>query len=111
MPDRGNVIDKSMRNLILSGTHTIGPGGLFLTDKWRAGIVAGEIALGLLLLVISGIFHRRYRWRQERSWVLFDWDVVQEPKTPRQFFPRHLPHWLHMSVSLPPILLPLSTTA
>ena len=100
-----------MQNLHLFGTHLLGAGSLFLMYKWHTGIVAGEIALGLLLLVISGIFHRRYRWRQERSWVLFDWDVVQEPKTPRQFFPRHLPHWLHMSVSLPLILLPVSTTA
>lgn len=49
------------------------------------GILAGEVLLGAFLLLLAGIIHRRYRWRSERSWVLFDWDVVAEKTPPKPF--------------------------
>ena len=43
-----------------------------------AGIIAGEVLVGAFLLMLAGVLHRRYRWKSERSWVLFDWDVVAD---------------------------------
>lgn len=58
-------------------------------EGWRlltdAGIITGEVVLGTFLLLCSGIVHRRYRWRQERSWVLFDWHVVNDAP-PKPYF-------------------------
>ena len=34
--------------------------------------------MGAFLLMLAGVLHRRYRWKSERSWVLFDWDVVAD---------------------------------
>ena len=50
-----------------------------------AGIVAGEVLTGAFLLLLAGFIHRRYRWRSERSWVLFDWDVVADKAPPKTF--------------------------
>lgn len=50
-----------------------------------AGIVAGEVLTGAFLLLLAGFIHRRYRWRSERSWVLFDWDVVADKSPPKAF--------------------------
>lgn len=49
------------------------------------GIVAGEVLMGAFLLLLAGFIHRRYRWRSERSWVLFDWDVVADKAPPKTF--------------------------
>ena len=51
----------------------------------NAGIVAGEVLMGAFLLLLAGFIHRRYRWRSERSWVLFDWDVVADKAPPKTF--------------------------
>ena len=74
-----------------------------------AGIITGEVLLGTFLLLFSGTIHRRYRWRQERSWVLFDWDVVADPPPAKQrrsafhfgWGSKHVSAWLAAPASHP----------
>ena len=47
--------------------------------------MAAEVLTGVFLLLLAGFIHRRYRWRSERSWVLFDWDVVADKAPPKHF--------------------------